>query len=237
VFKTFDSNTPVSVPLARCSLGLSCYCQRTTQQLLRYTHRQRASLLPPLDVIANVQFHAQEGAGTFIPTMHSAFDDPQCEDNATPRESVECRICAPSHLHLASTCLPAITFLAIKRCCALTRCRAWCLTLSLLPTAKGGLRPSGQSENRVGGGENALESQALASQRAKLWTQASPRSRRHTTPVTPIALSALITLISLVALITITLEATRALVGSTHSLPRTCNRGIRVRQEAVQCRP
>jgi len=110
VFKTFDSNTPVSVPLARCSLGLSCYCQRTTQQLLRYTHRQRASLLPPLDVIANVQFHAQEGAGTFIPTMHSAFDDPQCEDNATPRESVECRICAPSHLHLASTCLPQLLF-------------------------------------------------------------------------------------------------------------------------------
>jgi hypothetical protein len=38
--------------------------------------------------------HHAEGAGTFIPTMHSAFDDPQCEATATPRESVECRVCA-----------------------------------------------------------------------------------------------------------------------------------------------
>ena len=32
------------------------------------------------------------GASTFIPTMHTAFDDPQCTEDATPRESVECRV-------------------------------------------------------------------------------------------------------------------------------------------------
>ena len=106
-----------------------------------------------LNLVADGLPSTQEGAETFIPTMHSAFDDPQCADNATPRESVECRICTcpPNNASSSHSCSSS------KHDCALTRRYARAMN-SLLPTSQGGLWPGWQSENWVGCGENALAS-------------------------------------------------------------------------------